>query len=298
MKPEISVVIPTYNRENDLVNTVRTILGQSYKNLELLVLDQSHSHQPETLKALQEIEIKNRRFRYYKIRPASLPAARNFGLQAATAPIVLFLDDDIKAGKDLVEQHLRVYKEHPDICAVGGRVMQAGFPVKNQILEFNKYGVSHGVFTSPKAGYTNAFAGGNHSVKVADALAVGGYDTRYYRIAFREESDLALRLSHAGKKIYYEPKAEIFHLNTVGGGLRHFTDLFDTIDFYRNDLFFVLHCVDANNIAGALHSKFMEYCHVRPLSKGLKRSSYFVIGFLTALRRLWFGRQVIAREVS
>jgi len=293
--PDISVVIPTYKRETELINAVRAVLGQSHSDLELIVLDQSRDHPPETKKALTTI--KDPRFRYYRISPPSLPAARNFGLRAAKAPIVLFLDDDIKAHSDLVKYHLQAYKKNSAISAVGGRVLQAGFPIKKQVLRFDKHGVSHGVFTATEAGYTNAFPGGNHSLKVADAKKVGGYDTRYYRIAFREESDMGLKMIRAGMKIYYEPKAEIFHLNTISGGLTHYEDLFDRLDFYRNDLFFVLRTVGLWNIPGALYAKFMEYCHLRPLGKALKRSVYFGIGLLTAFRRQLFGRQITAKEI-
>lgn len=294
--PDISVVIPTYNREDELINTMRAVLNQSHKDLELIVLDQSHNHLPETKKAISGL--KDSRFRYIKIWPPSLPAARNFGLQTAKAPIVLFLDDDIEPVKDLVKYHLEAYAKHPEISAVGGRVLQDGFPIKAQMLSFDKHAVSHGVFTASKAGYTNAFPGGNHSLKVSDALAVGGYDTRYYRIAFREESDMSLKMARAGMKIYYEPRAEIFHLDTVSGGLRHYTNLFDTLDFYRNDLFFVLRSVSARNIPGALRAKFMEYCHLRPLSKAVRRTFLFSVGLLTAIRRLLFGRQIVCKEVS
>jgi GT2 family glycosyltransferase len=109
---------------------------------------------------------------------------------------------------------------------------------------------------------------------------------------------MALKMSHAGLRIYYEPKAEIFHLDSVSGGLRHYVDLFDTLDFYRNDLFFVLRSVGLRNIPSALYAKFMEYCHQRPLSKALKRSTLFAVGLLTALRRLAFGRQIISKEIS
>lgn len=296
MKPDISVVIPTYNREAELLNTIKAILGQSHKNLELLVLDQSKMHPPEFYDSLKAI--KDTRLRYLKIQPPSLPAARNFGLRHAKAPIVLFLDDDIKTGKDLIKHHLQAFREHPDASAIAGRVLQDGFPVKKDVLKFDNHGVSHGVFTATQAGYTNAFPGGNHSLKVADALRLGGYDTRYYRIAFREESDLALRMARAGLKIYYEPRAEIFHLDAVKGGVRHYTDLFDTLDFYRNDLFFVLRAVGLKNIPGALYAKFMEYCHLRPISKAAKRSSLFTIGLLTAIRRILFGRQIVAREAK
>lgn len=295
-RPDITVAIPTYNREADLTNIINEILNQSHANLELLILDQTKKHRAETINFLKGI--KDVRFNYISVAPRSLMAARNLALSLAKAPIILFLDDDIKTTKDLVKQHLQSFKKQADVSAVGGRVTQDGFPSDGPILKFDKYSVSHGVFSSKSSGYTNAFPGGNHSIKVVDALECGGYDTRYYRIAFREENDMSMKLVKSGKKIYYNSKAEVLHLNTPTGGHTHYTDLFDSVDFYRNELFFTMRSVKVRDLPRALYIKFMTYCHIQPLSKGLKRSIYFLIGLLTALRRLFFGRQIAAREIT
>src|SRR5262245_13548789 len=99
--PDISVVIPSYQREEVLLDTIKDALAQSHKNLELLVIDQSESHSKNMQDALAAIT--DPRFRYFKTTPPSLPAARNFALKAARAPIVLYLDDDVKLDKDLVK---------------------------------------------------------------------------------------------------------------------------------------------------------------------------------------------------
>ena len=51
-KPDISVAIPTYNRDEVLIDTIHDVLKQSHKNLELLVIDQTLKHKPETEKML------------------------------------------------------------------------------------------------------------------------------------------------------------------------------------------------------------------------------------------------------
>lgn len=295
-KPDITVAIPTLNRESVLIDAIHAILEQSYANLELMVLDQSRRHEPETVAALNNIS--DPRFRYIKLSRPSLMAARNVALRLAQAPIILFLDDDIKPSKDLVKEHLKTFAEHPEVSAVAGRVTQDDFPDDGPILHFDKYAVSSGTFSSKSSGPTNAFAGGNHSIKLADALQVGGYDTRYYRIAFREENDMSAKLTKAGKKIFYNPKAKIYHLNTSSGGHKHYTDLFDNIDFYRNEIFFTVRSVKLSDLPKALYIKFMTYCHIRPVSKAAKRSLFFAIGILTAIWRIVFGKQIISREVS
>ena len=296
--PDITVVVPTYRREKELVDTIHAMLTQSHKNLEVVVVDQSPGHLPETQKVLEGIT--DARFRYFRTTPPSLPAARNFALQVARAPIVLYLDDDIVPIKDLVKYHLQAFAEHPGISAVGGRVMQEGFPVQPKVLEFDKYAISHGVFTATEAGFTNAFPGGNCALKVADALKVGGFETRYYQNAFREESDMALKMTRAGMKIYYEPRAEILHLAAHYGGTRAkaYGHLYDTPRFYRNELFFTLRSVAPEDLKEALSRKYKEYCYPVRYFRAYRRRLLFILGYIAAKWRLRFGKPVISHEVE
>ena len=296
--PDICVAIPTFNREKELIDTIHDVLKQTHKNLELIVVDQTKQHLPETVAALQLI--KDPRFRYYKADPASLPAARNFALHAARAPLVLFLDDDVELKKDMVEWHVRTFKERPEISAVGGRVMQKDFPVKKDVLYFDEYAVSHGVFTATQAGFTNAFPGGNHTIRVKEALEAGGYDTRFYGNAFREESNMSLHLSNSGKKIYYEPKAELLHLAAHYGGVesRVKGHIYDNRLFYRNELFFTIKNVKRTFLLKSLRRKYNEYCKVPGKKTRLRRSYFFFEGLTAALWRSAFGKQIITKERS
>ncbi|MCW1908064.1 MAG: glycosyltransferase [Candidatus Saccharibacteria bacterium] len=291
--PDITIAIPTYNREEVLVNTIHDALNQTIKNIEVLVIDQSLAHSAATQKALDTI--RDKRFRYFQVDPPSVTAARNFALQQATAPIIIFLDDDVKLDPRFAAQHLAIYTARPEVSAAGGRVMQAGFPVHNEILHFDEYASSRGVFTSPKSGYTNAFAGGNCSLRVADALKVGGFDTRYYGNAFREESDMSLKMTAAGMKIWYEPKAELLHLAAPYGGNRVKGHIFDRAVFYRNELFFTLRWTKGRRLR-ALKRKYHEYCWQGGKRLKIKRSVLFSMGLIVALWRFVWTKQTIAKE--
>ncbi|MDB5183182.1 MAG: glycosyl transferase, family 2 [Candidatus Saccharibacteria bacterium] len=296
--PDICIAIPTYNREEVLIDTIHGVLMQTYKNLELLVVDQTLEHKYETKDALEKI--KDPRFRYIKAGPPSLPAARNFSLRASKAPIVLFLDDDVVLQPDMVAWHLKTFEDFPDVSAVGGRVLQKDFPIKKDVLKFDDFAVSHGVFTATKASYTNAFPGGNHSIIVKDALKAGGYDTRFYGNAFREESDMSLRLINSGKKIYYEPRAELLHLAAHYGGVesRVKGHIYDNRLFYRNELFFTIRNVKKSHTIRALHRKYSEYCKVPGKKIRLRRSVYFFEGLIAAVWRQVFGVQIITKEIK
>ena len=291
--PKITVAIPTYSREKVLIDTINDVLDQSEKNLELLVVDQSKTHRPETVQALRSI--KDPRFRYFRIAPPAVTIARNFALKKARAPYIVFLDDDVKLTKDLVRTYLETFEAFPQISAIGGRVKQKGFKTL-PLLHFDEYAVSHGGFTASKAGYTNGFPGGNCALRVQEAIAIGGFDTRYYGNAFREESDFSLKMAKLGYKIYYQPKAELLHLAAPYGGNRVKTHIYDNYGFYKNELFFTLRMADRGKKLVALRRKFHEYC-IMPHNAPQKRKWFFRFGLVAALWRIAFGRQREAKEL-
>ena len=65
---------------------------------------------------------------------------------------------------------------------------------------------------------------GNLCVDRERALSIGGFDERYSAVAYRFETDFALRMIAAGGRIRYEPAASIRHLKAPGGGVRAFGD--------------------------------------------------------------------------
>ncbi len=295
-KPSATIAIPTLNREEVLIDTIHNVLTQSVKDIELIVVDQTEKHKDETIAELAKI--KDERFRYFRVEPKSVTAARNFALKKANADIIIYIDDDVVLKNMFVHEHLKVYCDKPDVSAVAGRVNQKGFPNHGEVLHFNKYGMTEGIFSTNKSGYTNSFPGGNCSMKVDAARFVNGFDTRYYGNSFREESDMAHKIDKAGYKIYFEPKAALLHLATPYGGNRTKKELFDTLSFYKNELFFTFRAVRLRHLFRAIILKYRGYCFTGSKKKIPKRSGMFLLGFVAALFRLCNPRQVVARGLK
>lgn len=294
-RPAITVAIPTYNREEVLLDTINDVLSQSLRDLELVVVDQTRTHRPKTQQALDAIT--DPRFRYFKVTPAAVTTARNFALKKARAPYIIFLDDDVRLSKDLAKTYLETFQRLPDISGIAGQVTQKGFPVL-PLLQFDEYSISHGGYTATKPGYTNGFPGGNCALVVKDVLKLDGFDTRYYGNAFREENDLSLRMHQHGKKIYYEPKATLLHLAAPYGGNRVKTHIYDNPGFYANELFFTLRMVRAGCLPRALVRKYREYCRSVRGWRSCKRSILFAAGLLRAMWRILFVGQRSAKEMA
>lgn len=91
MMPRVSVVIPTYNRQSKLKRALMSVLNQTFKDFEVIIVDNASSDDTEiTVKGVQDLRI------VYIRHSANLggPAARNTGIKMARASLIALLDDD------------------------------------------------------------------------------------------------------------------------------------------------------------------------------------------------------------
>jgi hypothetical protein len=103
--------------------------------------------------------------------------------------------------------------------------------------------------------------GGNFSVPAAEALALGGFDENFVRVAYRFEAEFAHRWRQGGRRIFFEPRALIHHLKAGDGGTRSFGDHLTT---WRAD-----HAVGA--YYWALRTRHWREFLARPLRSVLTR---------------------------
>ncbi|NEP55422.1 MAG: glycosyltransferase family 2 protein, partial [Moorea sp. SIO3C2] len=117
----ISVVIPTYGREAVLCSTLKNVLEQPYPAFEVIVVDQTQTHEPATTAYLNSLKT-NPQVTLYTVDWASLPAARNYAVERCHGDIILFLDDDVELPPDFLSAHAHNYQTRDNIGAVAGRV--------------------------------------------------------------------------------------------------------------------------------------------------------------------------------
>lgn len=114
-QPLISVIIPTFNREKTLFSSIESVLNQSYKNIELIIVDDNSSDGTEKLIK----RIKDERVRYIKnSNNKGAAGARNVGIVAAQGNYIAFQDsDDIWLPEKLSEQ-MQVFEKDEEIAMV------------------------------------------------------------------------------------------------------------------------------------------------------------------------------------
>ncbi len=119
----LTIVIPTYGRDEVLCDTIAQLLVQSPPADEILVVDQTPQHAPATTQLLTRWH-RAGAIRWIRHEPPGTVGAMNRGLIEATGDVVLFLDDDIRPAPGLVGAHVRAHEGYSEAWAVVGRVLQ------------------------------------------------------------------------------------------------------------------------------------------------------------------------------
>lgn len=89
---EISVIIPTYNVEEYIEESLNSIINQTFKDIEIICINDGS--QDNTLNILKEYETKDSRIKVINQENNGPSSARNKGLEAAKGEYILFLDSD------------------------------------------------------------------------------------------------------------------------------------------------------------------------------------------------------------
>ena len=239
----ISVVIPTYNREKVLCETISDLLHQDDHEVEIVVIDQSKEHMIETDRFLAKVSNK---IRYFHKEEIGLPGARNAGLQQAKGDIVIFIDDDVRLCDGFIKNHVVNYLDD-SVGGVAGKVIEnvRSYSLKNPRFLKKLYGISKFGLPYPNRGGSErsevlGFPGGNFSVRKNILQQVGLFDANFKGNALFEESDMAYRIRKRGYKIIFDPQASLYHLRAPDGGCRMMHDLEYQYWRFRNGALFFL----------------------------------------------------------
>jgi len=189
---------------------------------DILVLDQTVAHEQKTDDRLGEWD-RSGRIRWLRLPEPSQPAALNVALRHSTQPFVLFLDDDIRIDQGFVRAHYEAFGAE-EIWAVAGQVLQPGEEEDEQYVHSPTSGPfadCEFLFRSNKKVFVENGMSGNLCVRRARALEIGGFDENFTPpVAYRFDNEFCKRLSRAGGKIVFGPKARIHHLRAQRGGTR------------------------------------------------------------------------------
>lgn len=120
--PKISIIIPVYNVEKYISQCLESVLSQTMKDIEIIVINDGSTDESGMI--CEQYEKKDKRIIVLNIAHSGLSCARNAGIAVATSPYIMFVDSD-----DWVES---------DFCSIPYRVAQK---YKSDIVLFEFYQV-------------------------------------------------------------------------------------------------------------------------------------------------------------
>lgn len=108
MNPLISIIIPVYNRQKELMLSLASIQKQTYRPLEVIIVDDGST---EEIRKLGNWEIKGIPLIIYKQENQGAPAARNKGFELSKGEYVIFWDADIIGDPYMIEKMYKALQE-------------------------------------------------------------------------------------------------------------------------------------------------------------------------------------------
>lgn len=147
--PEVSVIIPTYNRANLLGRAVHSVLNQTFKDFELIIVDDYSTDNTEEIAG--SWHDKRIRFIRHKENKGG-PAARNTGIKNAQGDFIAFLDSDNEWLPQKLEKQIELFHNLPPSVGVVYAINRVVNDIKNEtsVWDFNLRGnLYHDFLKSP-----------------------------------------------------------------------------------------------------------------------------------------------------
>lgn len=107
---KVSVVIPLYNKRNAITRTIRSVLDQSVRDFELIVVDDGSTDDSHSVVSRMEDE----RIRLIHKENGGVSSARNAGIKASRYPYVALLDGDDYWAPTFLEEQLALIRDFPE----------------------------------------------------------------------------------------------------------------------------------------------------------------------------------------
>lgn len=192
---KVTAIITTHNRCNLLKKAINSVLAQTYRNIELIVVDDNSTDETESY--MNEFVNSNEDIRYIRLNEEQSEGgnyARNVGIRESTGKYIAFLDDDDEWFPEKIEKQVAILDKNNDV----------GFVTCKRKIEYNsgeicfeEKAVDFGICDYSKKIFYK-YVGVISSIMFRSKLLkqIGGLDEK---LRFWQDYELAIRMSQISK---------------------------------------------------------------------------------------------------
>ena len=116
----VSVIVPVYNYDRYLAEAVESVLNQTYRSLEVIVVDDGSTDRSGEVARSFAV----RGVRYCPQVHAGIGPTRNKGVELASGEFIAFLDADDRWPEEKIERQLKTFEDDPELDMVFGQALQ------------------------------------------------------------------------------------------------------------------------------------------------------------------------------
>jgi glycosyltransferase involved in cell wall biosynthesis len=122
--PKVSIIIPTYNRADFIIETIKSVSDQTYQNWEIIVIDDGSDDDTEE----RIFQLNDERIQFYKAGRIGINGKiKNIGIKKSTGDFIAFIDSDDLWHPEKLEKQINALQKYPE----AGFSMTGGYNFKN-----------------------------------------------------------------------------------------------------------------------------------------------------------------------
>lgn len=242
MEKLVSIAIVNWNGEKYLYKCIKSLLNQSYKNIEIIIIDNDSTD--NSIKIIEDnfindvILVKNKNVGY--------AGGANKGIEVSKGEYIIIANPDIVFGEDYIVKCIKKFTEDSTIGAITGKLLKYDFDKDKKLNVIDSVGIAFNHYRQGMDIGQNEIDEGKYEVDkqvfgVCGAAAVFKrealenikindeyFDNDFF--AYKEDIDICWRLNLYGYKCYYVHDAISYH----GRGMNSSKGIINTIQNRRN----------------------------------------------------------------
>lgn len=211
---KVSIVMPVYNKEKYIENTIKSILQQTFNDWELLIVDDGSSDNSSFI--CDEFASSDNRFKVFHIENGGVSHARNVGIENASGKYITFIDADDKISDDYIEDLYRYINNDFADMVIGGYQKIWENSVKEEVVKLPFSGMKKMKDILPTFAQVQQYSGIYgccvNKIFKTSLLDMVRFDEN---ISLAEDFDFYLKLYPYIKTIYFNDKPNYYYLQAT-----------------------------------------------------------------------------------